>query len=167
MYWRHLILKEDILIKDDWKIIKNTYHYPLVFLFSIKNGTYFLLQAFLIHLIISYPFDKCKFFSFLLKSFFYEHFRLIIILFFVLFNIPTARFCLLEFFYFLTLIFAETFEKMLWVSDVAKLQSNRPSKASKYIQKVLVKYLTHVVNKMLVFINCLPKVFSKTVAKYY
>ena len=115
----------------------------------------------------SYPFDKCKFFSFLLKSFFYEHFRLIIILFFVLFNIPTARFCLLEFFYFLTLIFAETFEKMLWVSDVAKLQSNRPSKASKYIQKVLVKYLTHVVNKMLVFINCLPKVFSKTVAKYY
>ena len=115
----------------------------------------------------SYPFDKCKFFSFLLKSFFYEHFRLIIILFFVLFNIHTARFCLLEFFYFLTLIFAETFEKMLWVSDVAKLQSNRPSKASKYIQKVLVKYLTHVVNKMLVFINCLPKVFSKTVAKYY
>ena len=37
---------------------------------------------------------------------------------------------------------------MLWMSNAAKLQSNRPSKISKVIRKVLVKYLTNVVNNL-------------------
>lgn len=39
-------------------------------------------------------------------------------------------------------------------------------RSANLFKKSFNKYLTNVVNKMLVFINCLPKVFSKVVAKY-